>query len=290
MRPAAGSLIGFGRLPSRSVWRGWFRTAKLSAVRVLTVLGGNGGYPEPGQACGGFLIDWDGFRVVLDLGYATLPRLLAHVPSADVDAVVITHEHPDHCIDLHGLFRIHRYGRPTAQRIPVYCPPGVLGRLDGLEPELDLQTVFDVNPLPGTYRLGPFTLSCLELPHFVPNMGIRLVTPTTAIAYTGDTGPDPRLAELGRNVDLYIVDATDRPGEAEQTNRNLLSAKEAGQWAARAGAARLLLTHFWPGSDRRAAVLAAREGFSGEVHAAEQDLQIPLDLKDLDKFMGRSDR
>ncbi len=59
-------------------------------VRMLTVLGGTGAYPEPGQACSGFLIDWDGFRVVLDLGYATLPRLLAHVPDADVDAVVIT--------------------------------------------------------------------------------------------------------------------------------------------------------------------------------------------------------
>jgi len=49
-------------------------------VRMLTVLGGSGAYPEPGQACSGFLVDWDGFRVVLDLGYATLPRLLAHVP------------------------------------------------------------------------------------------------------------------------------------------------------------------------------------------------------------------
>ena len=250
-------------------------------VRTLTVLGGTGAYPEPGQACSGFLIDWDDFRVVLDLGYATLPRLLAHVPDADVDAVVITHEHPDHCIDLHGLLRIRRYGRPTAQRLPLYCPTGVLARLRGLEPDLELQSAFDVHDLPGSYQLGPFTLSCVRLPHFVPNVGIRLDTQTVAIAYTGDTGPDPLLAELGRNVGLYIVDATDRPGESEKVSRNLLTAKEAGQWAAHAGASRLLLTHFWPGNDRQAAILAAQEAFGGEVFAAEQDLQIQLDPADV---------
>lgn len=114
----------------------------------------------------------------------------------------------------------------------------------------------------------------------MPNLGIRLDTQSTAIAYTGDTGPDPLLAELGRNVDLYIVDATDRPGESDQRARNLLTATEAGQWAARAGAARLLLTHFWPGNDRQAAIVRAQEVFDGEVFAAEQDLQIPLDFDD----------
>jgi len=256
-------------------------------VRTLTVLGGSGAYPEPGQACSGFLIDWDGFRVVLDLGYATLPRLLDHVPDADLDAVVITHEHPDHCIDLHGLFRIRRYGGPTAQRLPLYCPAGVLARLEGLEPDVELQSAFDVHELPGSYQLGPFALSCMELPHFVANVGIRLDTQTTAIAYTGDTGPDPLLAELGRDVDLYIVDATDRPGEADKPVRNLLTAKEAGQWAARAGAARLLLTHFWPGNDRRAAVAAAQEAFSGEVLTAEQDLRTSLDPEDLESTARR---
>lgn len=91
---------------------------------MLTVLGGSGAYPEPGQACSGFLIDWDGFRVVLDLGYATLPRLLDHVPDADLDAVVLIHEHPDHCIDLHGLFRIRRHGGPTGRRLPLSAQLG----------------------------------------------------------------------------------------------------------------------------------------------------------------------
>ncbi|GAA0208674.1 MBL fold metallo-hydrolase [Saccharothrix mutabilis subsp. mutabilis] len=247
----------------------------LGGMRGVRVLGGCGAYPEPGRACSGFLVEWDGFRVVLDLGYATLPRLLDHCPDGDVDAVVITHEHPDHCVDLHGLFRLRHYGPATA-RLPLYCPPGVLTRLAALEPEVPLTAVFDVHELPGRHRVGPFTLTGVPLPHYVPNAGVRLEADGVAIAYTGDTGPTPALADLGRDADLYIVDATDRVGETAQPCRNLLTAAEAGHWATRAGARRLVLTHFWPGNDRAAAVAAARAEFTGEVLTAEEDLLVPL--------------
>ncbi|MGH3715094.1 MAG: MBL fold metallo-hydrolase, partial [Micromonosporaceae bacterium] len=233
-------------------------------------------YPEPGRACSGFLVEWDGFRLVLDLGYATLPRLLAHCPDAAVDAVVITHEHPDHCIDLQGLFRIHLYGPLRGRRLPLYCTPGVPTRLAALEPDVDLDKVFDIYHLPGDYQVGPFALSGVLLPHHVPNVGVRLEADQLALAYTGDTGPDPRLAELGRDTDLYIVEATDRAGENEQLHRNLLNSFEAGQFAARANARCLMLTHFWPGNDRKAAVESARTAFHGEVFTAEEDLVIPL--------------
>ncbi|MER7083674.1 Ribonuclease BN, tRNA processing enzyme [Saccharopolyspora kobensis] len=245
-------------------------------MRQITVLGGCGAFPEPGRACSGFAVDWEGHRLVLDLGYGTLPRLLAHWPDAAVDAVVITHEHPDHCIDLHGLFRMRFYGDPGGPRLPLYCPPGVLDRLSGLEPDVDLRTVFQVHPLPGSYRVGPFDLTGLRLPHHVPNAGIRLHADGVVLAYTGDTGPDPLLAELGRDADLFIVEATGRPGETRQSRRNLMTSHEAGHWARRAGARRLMLTHFWPGTDRVTATAAARAEFSGEVLAAEEGLVVAL--------------
>lgn len=240
------------------------------------MLGGCGAFPEPGRACSGFLVDWDGYRLVLDLGYAVLPRLLAHCPDGAVDAVVITHEHPDHCIDLHGLFRMHLYGNPGGRTIPLYCPPGVLDRLAGLEPDVDLRAVFTIHELPGNYQVGPFELTGVLLPHYVPDVGVRLCADRTVLAYTGDSGPDPLLAELGRDADLYIIEATDRPDRTRESDRNLLTPEEAGRWATHAGARRLMLTHFWPGNDRDAARSAALKTYTGEVLTAEEGLTVIL--------------
>lgn len=242
----------------------------------LTVLGSCGGFPEPGRACSGFLLEHAESSVVLDLGYATLPRLLALRPSGLVDAIVITHEHPDHCIDLHGLFRMHLYATTPPPRIPLYCPPGVLDRLRGIEPDQDLSAVFDVHLLPGSYDVGPFHLTSMVLPHFVENVGVRLDADGMALAYTGDTAPVPELAELGRDTDLFIIEATDHPGEACAPTRNLMTAKEAGQWGAKAGARRLLLTHFWPGTNRAEATRQAQAHFHGEVVAADEGLSFEV--------------
>lgn len=246
----------------------------------MTVLGSCGAFPEPGRACGGFAVDWDGYRIILDLGYGTLPRLLAHWPDARTDAVAITHGHPDHCVDLHGLFRMRFYSETGGARIPLYCPAGVLGPLQGLEPDADLTSVFDVHPLPGRYRAGPFGLTGVPLPHFVPAAGIRLEADGGVLAYTGDTGPDAALADLGRDAGLFIVEATDRDGETERATRNLMTSAEAGLWARRANARRLMLTHFWPGNDRAAAVAAAAAEFGPDVVAADegQAISIPAHL------------
>ncbi len=255
----------------RASWSG-----NISGVRRLVVLGASGGRPTASEACSGFLVEWDGVRVVLDLGYATLPHLLRQVPNGAVDAVIVTHEHPDHCVDLHGLFRVRHYGHPGAPRLPLFCPPGVLDRLAGLEPDVDLADVFDHRPLPGTYELGQFELAAVALAHFVPTVGVRLRAGDTVVAYATDTGPHDVLAELGRDADLYIVDATDRPGETDRGDRNLLTATEAGVWAQRAGARRLLLTHLWPGTDPAASVLRARRSFTGPVQVATQGLTVDL--------------
>jgi ribonuclease BN (tRNA processing enzyme) len=71
----------------------------------LTVLGACGAWPDAGQACSGYLVEHDGFRLLLDLGYATVPRLLQRAGADSIDAVFITHGHPDHCADLNPLLR-----------------------------------------------------------------------------------------------------------------------------------------------------------------------------------------
>lgn len=254
----------------------------------LVVLGSCGAWPEPGRACSGFLLEHDGARIVLDLGYATLPRLLAELssPHAEgLDAVVVTHEHPDHMLDLHALFRARWFGRQAGLPVlPLYAPRGVLEAVARVERD-DIATmarVFEWHPLPAEpYDVGPFQLWSWPLPHFVPNAGVRLSAPGLTVAYTGDTGPDPALAELARSADLFIAEASDR-GQRPETppappGRPLhLNARQAGQAAAAARARRLLLMHFWPGNDRELSRRAAEEVYGGEVLIADEGLEVQL--------------
>jgi ribonuclease BN (tRNA processing enzyme) len=253
----------------------------------LVVLGSCGAWPEPGRACSGFVLEHGGTRIVLDLGYGTLPRLLALLGStaADgIDAVIVTHAHPDHMIDLHGLFRARWYGRRGAPAIPLFAPEPVRARLVGLEDDGEdvVRQVFDWHPLPAAPEaIGPLRLESMLLPHYLPNAGVRLSGDGLTLAYTGDTGPDPALAELGRGADLFIADATDlgqRPGSlAAPPGRALnLTAREAGEAAAAAGARRLLLTHFWPDNDRQASRASAAAAFRGDILLAEEGLEVPL--------------
>ncbi|HEX5497338.1 MAG TPA: MBL fold metallo-hydrolase [Mycobacteriales bacterium] len=245
-------------------------------MRCVRVLGGCGAWPEAGRASSGFLVDYDGFRVVLDLGYATLPRLLRYCPDGAVDAVVVTHEHPDHCVDVQALYRVRCFGSERRARLPLYCTAGVPVRIGGLEPNGDLRDAFEISTLPGTYQVGPFRLDTWMLPHHVPNAGVRLSAPDLVVAYTGDTGPDPALAELGADADLFVVDATGQGVPPADEARLNLTAAEAGQWAARAGARRLMLTHFWPGSDRAVSRAEAAEHYAGQILLADEDHLVEL--------------
>jgi ribonuclease BN (tRNA processing enzyme) len=253
----------------------------------LVVLGSCGAWPEAGRACSGFVVEHHGYRVVLDLGYGTLPRLLTLLNSSvadGVDAVIVTHQHPDHMVDLHALFRARWFGRRDARPVPLYAPPGVLDTVVALEEgdAVTVQRVFDAHPLPAEpYQLGPFRLESAALPHFVAKAGVRLSSPDLTVAYTGDTGPDEALVDLGRDADLYVMDATDRDQQAgvppaTSSRKMHLSARDAGLAAARAGARRLLLTHFWPGNDREASRTSAAAVFAGEVFIADEGLEVLL--------------
>lgn len=243
-------------------------------MRSLTVLGSCGAWPEPGRACAGFLLEYDGFTVVLDLGYAALPQLLRYRPTGEVDAIVVTHQHPDHCVDVSALARVRHYEARDAAPIPLHCPPGVVDVLRALEPNPDPASVFAVRDLATTTQLGPFTVEAVLLPHYVTNLGIRLTAPGLTLAYTGDSGPSPELTKLAQGTDLFISDATLQGPSPQTTPRYVMTATEAGHGAQ--GAKRLLLTHFWPGSDRSVSVAEAKQEFTGEVIAAEEGLTIPL--------------
>jgi ribonuclease BN (tRNA processing enzyme) len=244
----------------------------------LTVLGACGAWPEPGQACSGFLVEHDGFRLLVDAGYATMPRLLEHVPASQLDAVFISHGHPDHCADLNPLLRARAMGDDPAPPLPVYALPGALDAVLALDRPATLAGSFTLCEITAGRRLGigPFDAQTCLVPHWVPNAGLRLTAGGAALAYTGDSGPDPAITTLARDADLLLAEAT-FPGLVPPDAQGLLSsAPEAARQAAQADVAHLALTHLWPGASRDAARAAAEAAYHGPVSIAASGLTLDL--------------
>jgi ribonuclease BN (tRNA processing enzyme) len=236
----------------------------------MTVLGSCGAWPAAGRACSGYLVEDDGFRLLIDPGYATLPRLLQHADAADVDAVLVSHGHPDHCADLNPLLRARALAPEPAPRLPVHALPGALDRVLALDRPgmLDDSLALRAFTSGARFEVGPFTVDTWALPHFVPNAGLRLTSGGRVLAYTGDTGPCRELADLARDADLFLAEATYVDEVPAEDARYLSSARQAGEYATRAGAGRLMLTHLWPGTFAVRAEEAARGTYTGDVEVA----------------------
>jgi ribonuclease BN (tRNA processing enzyme) len=244
----------------------------------LTVLGACGAWPAAGQACSGYLIEHEGFRLIADLGYATVPRLLELMPAAAVDAVVISHGHPDHCVDLNPLLRARVMGDEPAPPLPVYAPAGALDAVLALDEPGMLASGLALHPLDigGRFTVGPFTAETRLLPHWLPNAGLRLAAGGVTLAYTGDSGPSPRVVELARGADLLLAEATSVDEVPGNRRGYLSSARDAAREAAQAGASRLVLTHLWPGTDHTAARAAAATEYDGDIEVARAGLVLDL--------------
>jgi ribonuclease BN (tRNA processing enzyme) len=234
----------------------------------LTVLGGCGAWPEAGQACSGYLVEHDGYRLLLDVGYATVPRLLQHCPADQLDAVLISHGHPDHCADLNPLLRARAMGG-AGPPVPVYSLPGALTAVLALDRPGMLDSAYTWHEFAAgnTLHIGPFDVDTRLLPHFVPNAGLRLAAGGTVLMYTGDTGPSPDVVALARDADLMLAEATHVDEVPPELCRHLSSARQAGWYARDAGVGRLLLTHLWPGTDP-AAARAAADAYAGDIDIA----------------------
>ena len=244
----------------------------------LTVLGGCGAWPAAGQACSGYLVEHDGFRLLVDLGYATVPRLLERTTAERIDAVFISHGHPDHCADLNPLLRARAFHDDPPPPLPVYALPGALDAVLALDRPGMLTDAYVLHEFTAGSALdvGPFRAETRLLPHWVPNAGVRLVADDQVLAYTGDTGASPDVAELARGADLLVAEATYVDEVPESSRRYLSTARLAGRHAADAGAGRLLLTHLWPGTDPAAARAAAADEYAGEIGVATANLVLDL--------------
>jgi ribonuclease BN (tRNA processing enzyme) len=244
----------------------------------LTVLGGCGAWPEPGQACSGYLIEHEGFRLVVDLGYATVPRLLEQIDAAQVDAVYISHGHPDHCADLNPLLRARAMADEPALPLPVYSPAGALDAVLALDRYETLAGSYQVHAVAAgaSLEIGPFRADTRLLPHWLPNLGLRLSAGGRVLAYTGDTGPSDDVIKLAKDADLLLAEATHLEPVPQDARPYMSSATVAARQAGAAAAGRLLLTHLWPGTDHALALAAASAEYHGELGVATAGLTLDV--------------
>ena len=236
----------------------------------LTVVGGCGAWPAAGQACSGYLVEQDGFRLLIDPGYAIVPRLLERIDATEVDAVLVSHSHPDHCADLHPLLRARVLREEPAPALPVHTLPGAVDRVLDLDGSGRLQDAFTLVEFAAgdQFEVGPFQVQTWQLPHWVPNAGIRLAAEGQVLAYTGDTGPSPAIVALARGANLFLAEASFPEQVPADAADYLSSALQAVKNAARAGVERLLLTHLLPGTAPGLAEAAARASFTGQAGVA----------------------
>jgi len=242
----------------------------------LTVLGGRGAWPDAGQACSGYLVEHEGFRLLIDPGYAIVPRLCELIAPGQVDAVFITHGHPDHCADLNPLLRARALKDDPDPPLPVYAPTGELTPVLALDRPGMLDPAYDLHELtPGDQlEIGPFHTETRPLPHYRPNAGIRLSAGDKTLVYTGDTGPSLELPELARDADIFLCEASYEHEVPEDSRQWLFSARGAGEVAAEAGVGHLLLTHLMPGTDTDIALAAAADHFAGPIAIATAGVTI----------------
>jgi ribonuclease BN (tRNA processing enzyme) len=235
----------------------------------LTVLGCAGTFPGPASPCSGYLVEHDGYRLVLDLGAGALGNLQRHCDLRDVDAIYITHLHADHCIDLVAYFYARRYHPQGAlPMLPVYGPAGTAHRIGAAfeEPPVDgLDEVFDFRePGPGQYELGPFSITSIKVNHPVECHGLRIEAGGKVLTYSGDTASCHELVDLARDADLFLCEAS-WPSVPAPPPGIHLTGREAGEHATRAGARRLLLTHLMPFHDAQAMLAEAKETYDGHI-------------------------
>ncbi|GAB2477489.1 MBL fold metallo-hydrolase [Jatrophihabitans fulvus] len=243
----------------------------------LTVLGCSGSLPGPDSPASGYLVEADGFRLLVDLGHGAFGALQRYVDPADVDAIVITHLHADHCIDLTAYVVALRYGGAgyglAEGQIPLIGVPGTRDRIeaayDPLARKLSLHEIFSfAKPVAG--ELGPFRMSYAGVNHPVPTNAVRIEHDGHALVYSGDTGDSPALVDLAAGADVLLCEASVGPDEVLIPDLHMTGAM-AGEHAHKAGVERLIVTHVPPWNSREVAAEEAATVFDGPIDIATPD-------------------
>jgi ribonuclease BN (tRNA processing enzyme) len=241
----------------------------------LTVVGCSGSYPGPDSPASCYLLEEEHegrtWRILLDLGNGALGALHRHADPLEIDAVFLSHLHPDHCLDLCGYHVLRKYHPDGVQPvIPVWGPAGTADHVAaayGLPPDPGMSGEFDFHEHGEVVELGPFAVEVRLVEHPVAAYALRVSSGGRVLVYTGDTAPCDALHELASGADLLLAEASFREADDNPPGIHLTGA-DAGLVATRADAKRLVLTHIPPWHDPAVAMGEAKEQYAGPIDLA----------------------
>jgi ribonuclease BN (tRNA processing enzyme) len=235
----------------------------------LTVLGGGPAYTNrPGASGAAYLVRHVGKSILLDLGQGSFPALASRIEPSTLRAVLVSHLHPDHFIDLVSLRHYLRFEFRPPRRVRVLGPAGLGDRIDALHAEPGFSAAsLDIERLtPGALRLGSFRVTAGLVTHTDESYAFRVATSADrpGLVYSGDCGRAADLLPLVRPGDTLLSEISFGAGPVPKGAQHL-DGPAVGGLAAEAGAGRVLLTHIQMGYDQEAALAAVRARFNGPV-------------------------
>ncbi len=246
----------------------------------LTVLGCAGSFPGPESACSAYLVEAEGYRLLIDFGSGSLSALQRYSDVNRVDAIILTHLHCDHMLDACTYVVVRRYDPAGAKpAIPVYAPLGAAERISAAysadnEPVDDVYTFYGLQP--GTFPIGPFSVTVDRVNHPIETYGVRIEHSGRVLAYSSDTAPCEPLLRLAACSDHFLCEASYLDG-ADNPPGLHLTGGEAGEAATKAGVGKLLLTHLVPAWVSEASIVdAAVAAYSGPVEVVRPGARYDL--------------
>lgn len=239
----------------------------------LDILGSSGTYPIPDRPASGYLVSHLGTRILCDAGFGVMSELLRRISPEQLDAVVLSHRHPDHCADFLALHHALAYGPYECKGLPVFAAPGVADRLAeflGAGEGHVLFDIFDFHEVGAANHVvvGEIDLRFAVTSHSVPTVATRFEGGERSLVYSGDTGPGGGFPKLCRDASVVLAEASIPGARDEHHFVHHLTASEAGEIARDAGADMLILTHLRPESDHTEARRDAETTFEGRVAVA----------------------
>lgn len=239
----------------------------------IDVLGCAGTYPVAGEPASGYLVTKGDTRILCDAGFGTFAELTRHIEPDQLDAVVLSHRHPDHCVDLLALHHALAYGPYERFGLPVYCAPGIGKRFAeflGAGEGHVFFDVFDFHEVGETNHVvvGSVDLRFAVTSHSVPTIATRFESEGRALAYSADTGPGGGFPELAAGARAVLCEASIEGERDEHHFVHHLTAREAGEIAEASGAEMLILTHLPPNLSKQRSIAEARAVFTGETSIA----------------------